>query len=496
MQVQPLVGRVFSSEEYGDKQGGYPVAVIGEGLWQRSFHSDPRVVGTTVRVNRQQLTIVGVVPRTFRGAIPGLAFDMWVPAMMATPLNLMPDWMLKDRGTRSFIAVARLQPGVSREQANAEIASVAQQLGRSYPQWNEKVGAMVLPLWQGHFGAQALLLEPLRILMAVGCVVLLIVCANVANLLLARSTARQREFSIRSAMGAGRGRLIRQMLTESLVLAFSGAVVGGSAGHVDGTEPGIPASAGHAADLAGCRNQRQYPGIYDTAVCAGVCNFGHRAGAATLQGGPGIVIARRRPEWSGGERVRMACVARWWLPRWRWRWWRLSARALFARSFQMTQRINPGFDPNQVVVSHLQLSSAGYAVPDRKLFCRRLREKLDSQPGVVASAYADILPLGMDSISWENLKVEGYVPGPAENMRIDRDVISPGYFSLLKIPLVAGRDFTEMDEEKSQQVMIVNEAFANRYFNGRDPIGRRVYGWGRWFTVVGVFARCQVQDAE
>ena len=224
--VKPAAGRVFSPDEYGDKEGGYPVAVIGYGLWNRRFHANPAVIGETIRVNRRQLTIAGVAPREFRGTLPGLTFEIWIPVVMGPHLNTMPDWMLRDRQTRNLVGTARLKPGVTMEQARAEIGAVARQLAKMGTGTNEGIGATVLPVWKGHFGAQGMLLGPLQILMAVGGLVLLIVCANVANLLLARTTARQKEFGMRIALGARRGRLVQQLLTESLVLAVLGAVAG------------------------------------------------------------------------------------------------------------------------------------------------------------------------------------------------------------------------------------------------------------------------------
>ena len=138
------------------------------------------------------------------------------------------------------------------------------------------------------------------------------------------------------------------------------------------------------------------------------------------------------------------------------------------------------------MVSHLSLASAGYSVADRKQFCRRLRERLESEPGVAAATYADQIPLGFGGWSWEDLRIEGYVPAPNENMKIYRNVVAPGYFQLLKIPLLDGRDFTEQDEGGSRLVMIVSETFARHFFAGRNPIGYKVHGWGEWFTVVGV----------
>ena len=224
--VKPAAGRFFSPEEYGDKQGGYPVAVISYSLWKRRFSADPGVIGATIRVNRQKLTIIGVAPPEFRGTLPGLAFETWIPLMMAPQLNTMPDWMLRDRHTRNLLGLARPKPGVTLQQANAEVAALAGQLASAHADTSAGVGAALLPVWKAHSGAQSMLLAPLQILMAVCGVVLLIVCANVANLLLARITARHKEFSVRLALGAGRGRLVMQLLAESLILAVMGGLVG------------------------------------------------------------------------------------------------------------------------------------------------------------------------------------------------------------------------------------------------------------------------------
>src|ERR1039457_4721306 len=159
---------------------------------------------------------------------------------------------------------------------------------------------------------------------------------------------------------------------------------------------------------------------------------------------------------------------------------------LFAKSFQIARRINPGFDAHNVLVSHLYLSTAGYSVPDRKLFCQRLRDRLESQPGIAGVVYADMVPLGFDGGPWEPLQVEGYVKGLSENMQIYRNVVAPGFFGLLKIPLLDGRDFNEQDDLKSRPVMIVNQTFVRHFFGNGYPIGRRVHGWGQWFTVIGV----------
>ena len=481
--AHPERGRFFSPDEYGDKEGGFPVAVISDALWKRRYHSDPGVVGTTIRVNRQRLAIVGIAPPEFRGSVPGLAFEVWVPLMMGPQLNTMPDWWLRNRKARNLIGLARLAPGVTLARAESEIVEAARQLAREEPASNTGVAATVVPVWKGHFGAQALLLGPLRLLMAVGAVVLLIACANVANLLLARALSRRKELSVRVALGAGRGRLQRQLLTESLVLALLGAVAA------------LPLALwmgdllGYLLPLTG------YPVSLDIHMNGDILAFTILVSvAACLASGstPAWHVARSDPnealreggrtDAGGGTALRLrgllvvaevalALVA-------------VIGAGLFTRSFQLAQRIDPGFDPEHVLVSHV--STASHTLSQRLQLSSRLREALESQPGIVSVGYADTIPLGFAKGAWEDLQVEGYVPAPAENMKIYRNVVSPGYLDLLGIPLLEGRDFRERDDSESEPVMIVNEAFARRFFAGAHPLGHRVRGWGEWFTVVGV----------
>lgn len=483
--VKAARGRTFSPDEFGDNEGAYPVAVIGHGLWQSVFNSDPGIVGQTIQVNRQPLTVVGVAPANFYGGMAGLAEQIWVPATMAVGLNAMPDWMLKDRNARMFFGIARLGPGVALAQARAELAALASQLAKMYPNPDHGLSAGLFPMWQGHFGAQSLLLAPLEFLMAVCCVVLLIVCANVANLQLARAMGRQQEFSIRLAVGAGRRRLIRQLLTESLLLAALGTLAGAllaawtsqALGYM--TPPtNMPVKL--QADLNG--NILLFTAVVGLVAClaSGIAPALHAASVdlnLTLkEGGRGTTGSKGSHRVRGllvASEVALALIA-------------LVSAGLFARSFEIARKLDPGLNPEHVVVSHLQLGTAGYSVAERRLFCEGLRERLEAQPGIEAVSYADTVPQGFDCCSWEPVKVQGYLPDPGENMNIDRNIIAPGYFRLLGIPLLEGRDFTAQDQEKTEQVMIVSQTFAHRYFRGGEAIGRKVYGWGQWFTVVGV----------
>jgi len=482
--VKALFGRVFSASEYGDAQGAHPVAVISYGLWNRRFHKDPSVVGQRIRVNRQELTVVGIAPEHFYGSITGIGFEIWVPTVMSAQLNAMPEWMLRDRQARMFLSVARLKPGVRIEQARAEAASLANEIARREPRTNRGVGATMIPLGQGHFGAQSMMRGPLRILMAVCGVVLLIICANIANLLLARTLSRGPEFAMRIALGAGRVRLSRQLLTESLILAVLGVLSGGllTTWMIYSIGALMPRS-----ELPMVMDARLNGHIlaFSILVVVAVCILSGLAPAlqstradlneALKQGGRGGTSARPRRTRSALviAEVAMAMVA-------------MICAGLFMRSFQVAREINPGFDTHNVIITHLYLSAAGYPVPDRKLFCQRLRQRLESEPGIVAVSYADMIPLGFYPGPWEPIQVDGYVPGPKENMQIYRNVVAPGYFDLMRIPLLEGRDFTEQDDLDKQRVMIVNQTFVRRFFGGGYAIGRRVNGWGQWFTVIGV----------
>src|SRR3984885_16051 len=220
------VGRVFAPEEYGDKPGAFPLVVISDRFWRSHFNADPSIAGKTIRVNQHELTVIGVADPAFHGSFAGEAFDLWVPYMMQPELNGVDEWMLRDRGDRNMFGIARLKQGLTLEQVRDELAALAGRMAKTDADTNEGMSATVLPLWKSHFGPQVLLLAPLCILMGVCGVLLLIVCANVANLLLARATVRQKEFSTRLALGAGRARLARQVVTESLLLAIAGAICG------------------------------------------------------------------------------------------------------------------------------------------------------------------------------------------------------------------------------------------------------------------------------
>jgi predicted permease len=491
LRVRPEVGRFFSKAESGDEQNAHAVAVISHSLWKNRYRSDPSVVGTTVRINRYPYTIIGVAPVSFHGSMPGLSFEVWMPATMFGQLSSTGDWMLKDRKTRMFRVLARLAPAVRIEQARAELEGIAREMAEADADTNQGMSVTLLPLWRSHYGIQDSLVTPLSILMGACGVVLLIVCANVANLLLARAVARQRELSVRLALGARRSRLIRQLLTESLLIAVGGVLVGLCVCNWLGgslrwlvpatTLPNLvraPLDAGVLFFMAGL--------AFAVASLAGLIPAIHAARSevneALKEGGrsgSANAHSHRMRSLLVSSEVALAVVA-------------LIGAGLFMRSFQLARAIRPGFDPYHVALAEMNVSAAGYDARQADSFRVRIKQSLEHQPGVTAVAYGDYIPLSVSAGSWEDLEIQGYVPGRNENMKIYRNLISPGYFDLMKIPILEGRDFTLQDDSTRPPVMIVTQEFVRRFFGNRNPIGQKVHGWGQWFSVIGVVENSKI----
>lgn len=489
LQIKPELGRFFSSEEVDHEQNAHPLVVIDHSYWISHFRGDPAAIGSTLRIGRFPYTVIGVAPETFHGSMAGLSFQMWVPATMYGQLSATGTQTLVDRKWRTFRVLVRLAPNATFEQARAEVQSHANEIARAEAGTNEGMSATLFPLWKAHYGIQDALLGPLSILMAASGVLLLIVCSNVANLLLARAAERQKEFSVRLALGATRSRLIRQLLTESLLIAILGAAAG--------LFLAVPLS-GSMADLL---PRSATPTLARAPIDAGVLFFmisvavvaALLAGIApTVNASMGKADETLRERGHSGPSVRsgrllgffvasemaLALVA-------------LITAGLFMKSFRNASIIRTGFDTTDVAIARLDLSAASYSARQADSYCRRFREQLERQPGVSAVAYSDYLPLSVFGGSWEDLQIQGYVSSTSENMKIYRSLTSPGYFDALKIPILEGRDFNLQDDAEAPPVMIVNQEFVRRFVPAGTALGRKVQGWGKWFTIVGV-----VQDTK
>jgi predicted permease len=473
--VKPFLGRTFAREEYGDRARAF-TAVISYRLWQEYFRGDPSILGRAVRINRREVTIVGVAPPEFRGDFPGVALDGWIPAPLTGE---------GERSARNFRAIVRLRPGVSVSEANAEAATVAARLARAFPKTNEGIGARIVPIWKAQEGGSSLLASPMAILGDACGLVLLIACANVANLLLARSAARQNEFAIRAALGASPVRLSRQLVFESLLLAALATLAGlPFALWFQDLLVHLAPPTGVPVYLNAHPSARVF--LFAALVClasaliSGLPPAFQSARRSVMnvlrQGGRGGTQSGQSRRISGllvVAEVGLAFVA-------------LVTLGLFLRSLYGLENTPAGFDHRDVTVCRLFLATNNYAPTEEQQFSRRLRERLLAAPGVTAAAYSDSIPLGFGLGKWNEVMVEGYASRPGENLDVHHASVSPGYFDLLRIPLLAGRDFRPEDNENVLRVMIVNESFARRFFDGRDPVGRQVQIYRKPFTIVGM----------
>ena len=474
--VKPILGRTFARKEYGDTAKAF-TAVISYRLWQNYFQGDRSILGRTVHINRQLVTIVGVAPPEFQGDFPGVALDVWVPVPLAGE---------GDRRARRFGAIVRLKPGVSVSQASAEAATVAARLAGAFPKTNEGVGARIVPIWKAQDGASSILASPMAILGAACGLVLLIACANVANLLLARSASRQREFGIRLALGAGPGRLRRQLFSESLLLATLATLAGlPLAVWFQNLPAYLAPPTGIPVYLNTHPSVRVF--LFAALVClvsAQICGLPPAFQSlrrsivdALKQGGRSDTQSGHSKRISGLlviAEVGLALAA-------------LVTMGLFLRSLYGLQNTPAGFDHRNVTVSRLFLTTNNYTPSEEQQFSRLLRERLLESPGVTDAAYSDSIPLGFGLGKWNDITVEGYAARPGENLGVHHASVSPGYFDVLRMPLLAGRDFKAEDNQTAPRVMIVNESFARRFFDGRDPVGHRVQiEGGNPLTIVGM----------
>ncbi|MGA9475693.1 MAG: ABC transporter permease, partial [Terriglobales bacterium] len=484
--VRPILGRGFGpDEEVGS--AAHPVAVISYQLWQNRFKGDPQIVGKTQRLNNVPHTIIGVAPEGFYGTFVGWAMNFWVPASMEEVFE-SGGYKLEDRGARWIEAYVRLKPGVTRAQAQDELSAIARRLETDYTATNRGRGIRLWPLWQTPFNNAGTLLPTLEIMLAVGAFVLLIVCANVGNLLLVRAFARRREMTVRLAIGASRGRLVKQLLTEGLILS----ALGGAAGLL------VAYWCRHALVLlfpARSGRTMYLPGEIDwrvLALSAAICLIAtlivvlipafqtrHLDLAGVLKAESSSVAGVRGRAWvRSGLIVFQVCLS----------FILLVGAALLLESLQKIRTASPGFSTTNVVQSGVSLISAGYDVPQAKIFQRELIDRVNVVPGVESAAFARVTPLGFGTYSSSPIAVDGYQPPPEEQPAIDYNQVSPAYFATLGIPLVSGRDFTRADDEKAALVAIVNQTMAARYWRGEDPVDRRLQVKGQWLRVVGVAA--------
>ena len=484
--VNAVRGRTFLPEE-DRNPGTHPVAVISHGLWQRRFGADPAVIGQTITLNHQPLTVIGVAPPRYTGMIRGLAVEVWIPLMMVP--RMAPQYgiaRLNSRGNSWLFMVGRLRPGAALEQARARFDVISRQLQEAYPEhWREKregsdevLGKFVTVLTesetrihpQGHsvvYAAIALILVMINLVM-------LIACMNLAGLLLARALGRRREIAVRLALGAGRGRIVRQLLTESVLLALAAGAAGTLLAMwltslLLAFIPALPEGIRLSIDLQ-----------IDWRVLAYTFGFSFLVGVffglvPALQASRPDVIATLKEgadAFAGGHaqsrlrnglivaQVALALVL-------------LTGVGLAARSLQNISPTRLGFETANLVVAPLTLERQ-YDRARGQQFYRQLSEQTLALPGVRKVSFVDEVPGGLLGRRRSSVGIEGYAPSAGESMEIDYNTIGAGYLTAMNIPLVQGRDFDERDRDGSPCVAVVNESFERRYFAAGRALGKHL----------------------
>jgi macrolide transport system ATP-binding/permease protein len=478
-------GQTFHAKDAGAANGD-PYIVLGQKFWQRQFASDPNMIGRTIEINRRSFTVIGIAPAGFQGTIVGIAADYWVPMMMQPVV--LPGEDLQQRSPTFVHLMGKLKPGVTIAEAEANISTIAQRLARQYPDSDRGVGMAVNPLWKAHYGAQDILFSGLIFLAVVALLVLLIACANIANLLLARATARQHEISIRSAVGASRSRLLRQFLIENLLLALAGGA------------GGIIISLWSVSLLSSFLPGGYLPFGLDVGVNGEVLAF--TVGLSVLTG----VIFGSAPAWrssspnlihslkesgrtssSGSQHGRLrnllvvseivlALVL-------------LVGAGLLIRSLKRVQTASPGFNPRHMLLAAFDLRPNGYTNGSSHAFYDNLLQRIRALPGVESASMEQYVPLwfyGRGSTRLGVNSIEGYTFRPNEETDIDFNIVGLGYFSTMQIPVIEGREFSEQDREGAPPVIIVNESMAKRFWPGQSALGHHIQTWDASRTIIGV----------
>lgn len=467
------------------------VALVSHALWQRRFGSDPALMGRRLWVNGRPVTVVGVAPAGFRGLLRGLDVGLWLPLRSRAAASA--EDALTNRGGRSLFLLGRLRPGVTLEQAQAQFDAVGQRQFEAHREsWSDirgqgrrvtlvpESGSRVLPDLRGPLAAFLGLLTT-----GVG-LVLLVACTNLAGLLLARATARQREIGLRLALGAGRARLLRQLVTESVLLALPGGVLG------------VLLAAWGTQALSAFQPPLPVPVHLDLGLDARVLGF---ACALTLATGvlfglaPALEATRldllpalRDVGAAGGgrraARLRRALV----VGQVAVSLLLLGGAGLFLRSLARAQAIDPGFKTRRVLLASLAPSLGGYGEDERRGLYERLLERVTGLPGVVSASLTTSVPLSADG-GRRGVSIEGYGAQVGEDLEVPAAAVGPDYFATLGLPLVRGRGPSGSDRAGAPPVAVVNETFARRYWPGQDPVGRRLSlsgDQGPFLEVVGV----------
>jgi len=474
--VKPALGRLITPED-DDQPGSHAVAVLGYGFWRRAFGSEPTVIGQGIKLNGYDFTIIGVAPRDFAGTETGGSYDVWIPIKMqvqAMPRTMGRNWF-NDRSAGWLGLFGRLKPKVSVEQAQAELATIAQELEQTYPMTNSGRGVSVLSGLGLSSGDRASLGRLLTLLLAAVMLLLLIACSNVSNLLLLRATSRTREIAVKQALGATRGRLIRQLLTEGLMLSF----VAGGLGLLlaPWSAELILAFQEPAYGLSGVNITTDARVLIFTAAISIVTAVAFGLAPAIRASRVDLVTSLKDGAPSSGHRksrlqsnlviaqIALSLVL-------------LIGAGLAVRTMRAALSIDRGFDSEKMVLMSMDLTIRGYSPAKGQSFYEDLIKRVDALPGVVSSTLAKTVPPN----DWSD-RLSVFLPGeepPLDllrarsdlGIRVDANRIAPNYFRTLGIPILVGREFTDGDRAGAIPVGIINEKLANRLWPGETAVGK------------------------
>jgi len=476
--VQPVLGRFMRPEEVATK-GREPVAVISYGLWQTKFAGQPDVLEKTLRVNGQELSVIGVVPDEFQGTAFGLYFDLFLPATLGSAVG-GSDRDLEDRGIRGYSLMGRLKPSTSRARAQSEVDTRMRQLAQAYPTSNANVSALILAFTDSPRGPQRMLNGALAVLQAIMLLILLAVCGNVANLMLARASARRREMAIRLALGAGPWRIAAILLTENTLLALLGGGLGaivavwGTTGLMMLPLSGLPVRLHTTVDALT---------VAFAMALALVC--GLLCGAA-----PALQLARIDPQrtfragakGSGRSGLRNALMA----VQVGLALMVLIVAGSFFRGFIEAREADPGFKREGVLLVTYDLSGRTSTVTFSRTLAARIRSRLRALPGVEEVAVASAVPLDIHGMPSRVFTLEGRSRADGNLDEALTNTVTPGYFQAMNIPILQGQDFADLDDPGSARQVIVNQEFVRRYVGGSEPLGRGLQVRGGRYVIVGV----------
>lgn len=484
--VEPVLGRTFFPHE-DQTPDSHPVVILSYRAWERRFGSDPEIPGKTVLINSYPFTVVGVAPKGFTGLCSVIAPEVFVPSMMARRVSMFPvDF--DERDYTMLKLVARLKPGVSLAQARAATDVLAASLAREYPDSNENQHFPMVEADRNRIGWLDTTDTHKRlagIVMAVVGMVLLIACFNVANLLLTRAAGRQREIAVRAALGASRGRIVRQLLTESLVLALLGCGVGllMAGWAVDLLKALEPGYVEFRLELyAGFDRQVLTYSLLLTLASALLCGLAPalataRSGQFAALKDQSLSVSQSR----GTSRLQSGFVA----AQLALSLVLLISTGLCLRSLRNTLAVHPGFEARDGFVLPLNLAYGQYDEAKGRQFQRQLLERVAALPGVRSATLALEIPLGQLHTR-TSVEIDGYQPPRGESTAIRFNAVAPDYFETLGIPVLRGRAIDQRDTENGKRVALINETMARRYWPGREPLGRTIRSSGQTWEVVGV----------